>query len=202
MKVFTELTPECDITAQMYAAGYEKKEIAVLKHRAVSTINNQLQTAFLILGVRNGRELALKLAERISGIRLTLDFSPAMRSFVACVLLIILCVDSHLDMKRQRVRICLYYMELDVWQLQKIIKAAAKEAVSEYAISKDPVIDEITETQAIRLGFGRRWLAHQCATGALTWKRAGVHRNSPKVYSLKKLKELKDGIDPLLKSLI
>ena len=78
MKVFTELTPECDITAQMYAAGYEKKEIAVLKHRAVSTINNQLQTAFLILGVRNGRELALKLAERISGIRLTLDFSPAM----------------------------------------------------------------------------------------------------------------------------
>ena len=28
-------------------------------------------------------------------------------------------------------------MELDVWQLQKIIKAAAKEAVSEYAISKD-----------------------------------------------------------------
>ena len=93
-------------------------------------------------------------------------------------------------------------MELDVWQLQKIIKAAAKEAVSEYAISKDPVIDEITETQAIRLGFGRRWLAHQCATGALTWKRAGVHRNSPKVYSLKKLKELKDGIDPLLKSLI
>ena len=57
MKVFTELTPECDITAQMYAAGYEKKEIAVLKHRAVSTINNQLQTAFLILGVRNGREL-------------------------------------------------------------------------------------------------------------------------------------------------
>lgn len=76
-----------------------------MKHRAVSTINNQLQTAFLILGVRNGRELALKLAERISGIRLTLDFSPAMRSFVACVLLIILCVDSHLDMKRQRVRI-------------------------------------------------------------------------------------------------
>ena len=101
MKVFTELTPECDITAQMYAAGYEKKEIAVLKHRAVSTINNQLQTAFLILGVR---ELALKLAERISGIRLTLDFSPAMRSFVACVLLIILCVDSHLDMKRQQIR--------------------------------------------------------------------------------------------------
>ncbi|WP_301704120.1 DNA-binding response regulator [uncultured Parabacteroides sp.] len=104
MEVFKELTPECDITAQMYAAGYEKKEIAVLKHRAVSTINNQLQTAFLILGVRNGRELAIKLAERLSGIRLTLDFSPAMRSAVACVLLIILCLDSHFEMRRQRTR--------------------------------------------------------------------------------------------------
>lgn len=104
MEVFTELTPECDLTAQMYASGYEKKEIASLKHRAVSTINNQLQTAFLILGVRNGRELALKLAERISGIRLTLDFSPATKSAVASVLLIILCLDSHFDMRWQRIR--------------------------------------------------------------------------------------------------
>lgn len=104
MEVFTELTPECDLTAQMYASGYEKKEIASLKHRAVSTINNQLQTAFLILGVRNGRELALKLAERISRIRLTLDFSPATKSAVASVLLIILCLDSHFDMRRQRIR--------------------------------------------------------------------------------------------------
>lgn len=104
MEVFTELTPECDITAQMYATGYEKKEIAEKKHRALSTINNQLQTAFLILGVRNGRELAIKLAERLSGIRLTLDFSPAMRSAVACVLLIILCLDSHFEMRRQRTR--------------------------------------------------------------------------------------------------
>ena len=104
MEVFTELTPECDLTAQMYASGYEKKESASLKHRAVSTINNQLQTAFLILGVRNGRELALKLAERISGIRLTLDFSPTMKSAVASVLLIILCLDSHFDMRRQRIR--------------------------------------------------------------------------------------------------
>lgn len=105
MKVFTELTPECDITAQMYATGYEKKEIAEKKHRALSTINNQLQTAMRILGVRNGRELALKLAERISGIRLTLDFSPTMKSAVAGVLLIILCLDSHFDMRRQRARI-------------------------------------------------------------------------------------------------
>lgn len=104
MEVFTELTPECDITAQMYAAGYEKKEIASLKHRALSTINNQLQTAFMILGVRNGRELSLRMAERLSGIRLTFDFSPAVRSAVACVLLILLCMDSHLEMRRQRTR--------------------------------------------------------------------------------------------------
>lgn len=104
MEVFIELTPECDITAQMYAAGYEKKEIAGLKKRAVSTINNQLQTAFLILGVRNGRELALKLAERLSGIRLTFDFSLVARSAVACCLLLILILDSHFEMRRQRIR--------------------------------------------------------------------------------------------------
>ena len=45
-RVLTELTPECEITARMYAQGYEKKEIADLKCRAVSTINNQLQKAF------------------------------------------------------------------------------------------------------------------------------------------------------------
>lgn len=44
-RVFTELTPECEITARMYAQGYEKKEIANFKCRAVSTINNQLQKA-------------------------------------------------------------------------------------------------------------------------------------------------------------
>lgn len=104
MEIFTELTPECDITAQMYASGYEKKEIAGIKNRAVSTINNQLQTAFEILGVRNGRELAIKLAERVSGIRVTLDFTPAMRSAVACCLLLILILDNHFEMRRQRIR--------------------------------------------------------------------------------------------------
>ena len=58
-RVFNELTPECEITARMYAQGYEKKEIANLKCRAVSTINNQLQRAFEILNVRNGNELAI-----------------------------------------------------------------------------------------------------------------------------------------------
>lgn len=69
MRVFNELTPECEITARMYAQGYEKKDIADLKCRAVSTINNQLQKAFEILHVRNGRELATMLYERITGVK-------------------------------------------------------------------------------------------------------------------------------------
>lgn len=104
-RVLTELTPECEYTAQMYAAGYEKKEIASMKCRAVSTINNQLQTAFEILHVRNGRELAKKLYERMSGVSFTMDFSPALRATFACCLLCLFFVDMHLeqqDMRRAR----------------------------------------------------------------------------------------------------
>ncbi|MEG1402885.1 MULTISPECIES: response regulator transcription factor [Bacteroides] len=104
-RVLTELTHECEITAQMYAAGYEKKEIASLKCRAVSTINNQLQEAFKILNVRNGRELAMKLAERLSGIKIQLDFSPTLRVAVSCFLLCLFLVDMQFeqqDMRRTR----------------------------------------------------------------------------------------------------
>lgn len=88
-RVFTELTPECEITVRMYAQGYEKKEIANLKCRAVSTINNQLQKAFEVLNVKNGRELATMLYERVTGMKLTMNFSPIIRSVVACSLLCI-----------------------------------------------------------------------------------------------------------------
>ena len=63
-RVFTELTPECEITARMYAQGYEKREIAILKCRAVGTINNKCQKAFELLLVRIGRELETLLNER------------------------------------------------------------------------------------------------------------------------------------------
>jgi DNA-binding CsgD family transcriptional regulator len=86
-RVLKELTPECEVTARMYAQGYEKKEIASMKFRALSTVSNQLQTAFSILHVRNGRELARIVYERITGMKLTMDFSPAVRSVVACFLL-------------------------------------------------------------------------------------------------------------------
>lgn len=86
-RVLIELTPECEVTVRMYAQGYEKKEIANLKCRAVSTINNQLQKAFEKLRVRNGRGLATMLYERITGTKFTMDFSPVARSPVACYLM-------------------------------------------------------------------------------------------------------------------
>ena len=38
MRVFEELTPECDKTAQLFAQGLEQKEIAEVKFRAIATI--------------------------------------------------------------------------------------------------------------------------------------------------------------------
>ncbi len=88
-RILTELTPECEITARLYAQGLEKKEIANIKCRAVSTVNNQLQKVFETLKIRNGRELATMIYERITGLQFTMDLTPAMRSVVACCLLCI-----------------------------------------------------------------------------------------------------------------
>lgn len=104
-RVFTELTPECEITVRMYAQGYEKKEIANLKCRAVSTINNQLQKAFEVLNVKNGRELATMLYERVTGMKLTMNFSPITRSVVACCLLCVFSLSLYHEqgeMRRER----------------------------------------------------------------------------------------------------
>ena len=93
-RVFTELTEECDYTAQYYAVGFEKKEIAEKKHRSLHTIINQLRTAFEILGVRNGRELAIKLCERLCDIKANVNIQQMVHSGV----------DSHLEMRRARQR--------------------------------------------------------------------------------------------------
>lgn len=103
-RVLTELTKECELTVQMYISGLEKDEIANLKCRAFSTINNQLQTAYKIMKVKNGRELCRKFYERLSGVEFTFDFSPVMQTAVACCLLLILVLDSHFEMRRQRIR--------------------------------------------------------------------------------------------------
>ena len=40
MRVFEELTPECDKTAQLFAVGLEQKEVAEIKNRAIDTKNS------------------------------------------------------------------------------------------------------------------------------------------------------------------
>lgn len=87
-RILTELTPECELTTQMYISGLEKEEIAEIKCRASSTINNQLQKAFQILRVKNGRELCRKFYERLSGIEFSFDFSPVVRASAAWVFLV------------------------------------------------------------------------------------------------------------------
>lgn len=101
-RVLTELTPECEITARMYAQGYEKKEIASLKCRALSTISNQIQTAMGILHVRNGRELATMLYERMAGMKFTMDFSPVTRTVVACCLLCVFSISLYHEQSEMR----------------------------------------------------------------------------------------------------
>lgn len=101
-RVLTELTPECEVTARMYAQGYEKKEIADLKCRALSTISNQIQTAMRILHVRNGRELATMLYERLTGLKFTMDFSPVTRSVVACCLLCVFSLSLYHEQSEMR----------------------------------------------------------------------------------------------------
>ena len=47
-RVLTELTPECELTTQMYISGLEKEEIAEAKCRAFSTINNFQELSLLL----------------------------------------------------------------------------------------------------------------------------------------------------------
>lgn len=90
-------------------------------------------------------------------------------------------------------------MEIDAWQLQVLIREAAKEAVAEYARHLEPTKDEITYNQACR-EFGEGWLDHQIAIGSAKWVRKGVYKNSPKIFSRKDLKDLKEGPSQVLRN--
>lgn len=83
-------------------------------------------------------------------------------------------------------------MEMDAWQLQAIIREAAKEAVAEFARHLEPTKDEITYSQACR-EFGEGWLDNQIAIGAAKCVRKGIYKRSPKIFSRKDLKALKEG---------
>lgn len=72
-RVLTELTPECELTTQMYISGLEK-EIAEAKCRAFSTINNQLQNAFKILQVKMAGNYASVFMNDFQELSLLLTF--------------------------------------------------------------------------------------------------------------------------------
>ena len=95
MKVFNELTPECDATAQLYAHGYEKKEIADMKCRAMATINAQLQTAFRILHVKNGRELTMLMWRRIVDSHFGMSYDAKTRSVITVCMLCVFMITFH-----------------------------------------------------------------------------------------------------------
>lgn len=88
-------------------------------------------------------------------------------------------------------------MELELWQLQNIIEAAAKKAVAEMMARMNPSEDEINERQAYR-EFGRGWVMNQLALGLVKPVRRGTAKNSPKIYSRSCLMKLKNGADPLV----
>jgi len=99
VRVFTELTPEVDLTAQLYAKGKEKKEIAQIKYRSPATINTQLQTAFEGLAIRNGRELSILYAERVT------------KTIIAIFFLSIICIDIYQEAsdfyrRPERIELC------------------------------------------------------------------------------------------------
>lgn len=83
--IFEELTVECGNTAEMFANGLEKKEIAAAKFRAFGTISTQLQKVYEVLGVRNRSELTKLYCKKLIEKGLTallmicLLFAPAYR---------------------------------------------------------------------------------------------------------------------------
>lgn len=104
-----ELRGECDKSAQYFSSGDEKKEVANRKIKAVSTVSNQIQKAIEDTGVRNGRELAFRMAfkivEKLLNVKVSFDICPAARAAVACCLLCVFSLSLYheqSDMRRAR----------------------------------------------------------------------------------------------------
>lgn len=86
-RVFLELSPRRDEVAQLYGCGLEKKEIAARLCRSLSTVTTTIQRVYELLGVRNGRELSIKLAERMAG-------QDIRRTIIASCLVLLMTVDA------------------------------------------------------------------------------------------------------------
>lgn len=104
MRVFTELTPECDYTTQLFAMGYEQKEIAEIKCRSIATINNQIAKGKEVLNYKNGRELALRYAEKLTGKSIFSITEKAKRAISVFLLTIFFLgsFDTHQEFRRIR----------------------------------------------------------------------------------------------------
>lgn len=87
-------------------------------------------------------------------------------------------------------------MEIELWELKNIVKAAAEEAVKKYILSQAPTKDEITERQAYK-EYGNAWVKSQVALGLVKPIRKGTAKNSPRIYPRSVLHDLKFG-NPLL----
>lgn len=102
LKVFPELSLSEDKMAQMYAIGFEKKEIASLLSNAYSTVVNTISKVYEKLHVRNRSELSIQFAERKHDIHLSLDFSPKFRQVIASILLLLVITDIHQEIRQNR----------------------------------------------------------------------------------------------------
>ena len=92
-----------------------------------------------------------------------------------------------------------YMSTKDLWVLNNLVKAAAKETAKECALAQNPSKDEITQRQAFE-EFGEGWVLNQVSNGLIKPFRKVVYKNSPKMYSRSSLLELKYGANPLLRA--
>ncbi|NDV93510.1 DNA-binding response regulator [Dysgonomonas sp. 521] len=95
-RVFTELTERVDVVSQDYASGMEKQEIADKYFKALCTINNQIMTAFDVLGVRNRSELSILYAKRIAIKKARVFIAKnkdAIKTTIVCVFISLICFD-------------------------------------------------------------------------------------------------------------
>ena len=115
--------------------------------------------------------------------------------------------DEFLDKLKETIRevveevIRKYMSTQDLWVINNLVKAAAKETAKECSLAQNPSKDEITQRQAFE-EFGEGWIDNQVALGLVKPIRKGIYKNSKKIYSRSALMELKHGVNPLLKAVV
>jgi hypothetical protein len=81
------------------------------------------------------------------------------------------------------------------YEEKQLYRFLIAETVREMRRQEDPKKDEMTEREALKV-FGKGNLRHWEATGRITFKRAGTHKNSKKIYSRKALEDLAEATTP------